>query len=71
MAAVLLQFPVDATVRYDVRTVRRVAERAGLDPRTEVNKFVRSGYSRAYLTDLSERARQVRLAAPQLPGGAA
>ncbi len=71
MAAVLLQFPVEDTIRYDVRTVRRVPQRAGLDPNVEANQFVRSGYSRAYLTDLSERARQVRLAALQLPGGAA
>ncbi|TAA42163.1 hypothetical protein EAT51_07785 [Pseudoxanthomonas winnipegensis] len=71
MAAVILHFPREASVRYDVNTVRRIAERAGMDPRLAVNEFVRCGYSRAYLTELSERVRQVRMAAPQLPGGAA
>ncbi len=66
MSAQILRFPAAASVLYDVRTVRRIAERAGLDPRAEVNHFVRSGYSRAYLAELSERARLARI-----PGGSA
>lgn len=71
MSAQVLQFPAAASTLYEVRTVRRTAERAGLDPHAAVNEFVRSGYSRAYLTQLSERARHVRMAAPLLPDGVA
>ncbi len=71
MSAQILQFPVNLSVLYDVRTVRRIAERAGLNAREEVNRFVRSGYSRAYLAELSERARQARMAGAPYPEGAA
>lgn len=71
MAAQILAFPLQASVRYDLQTVRQTALRAGLPVDDAVGGFIRSGYSRSYLTDLLERARRVRPSAPLLPGGAA
>ena len=48
---------------YDLQTARIYAQRAGIDPRVALKQYAASGYSRAYLNELAELARQARMKA--------
>ena len=47
---------------HDMQSVRDIARRIGMAPGEAIKQFIRSGYDRTYLNELSERARRVRMA---------
>ncbi|ASL02171.1 hypothetical protein [Xanthomonas citri] len=49
------------TAFNDMQTVRDTADRIGMERGKAIKEFIRSGYSRSYLNELSERARQLRM----------
>lgn len=62
---------IPSTAFNDMQRVRDTADRIGMARGKAIKEFIQSGYSRTYLNDLSERARQLRMANGTPSGDAA
>lgn len=62
---------IPSTAWHDMQSVRDIARRMGMPPGKAIKEFRDSGYSRTYLNQLSEQARQMRMAGSKPSGDAA